>query len=81
MQNRGYNVELKTHPGLGHSWKNEDVINFLKKCLLKATQAEKQSSNTKTLTTVSAILLAIALIILGILFYQTHRKKTPIFFK
>ncbi|CAI2178097.1 9826_t:CDS:2, partial [Funneliformis geosporum] len=32
LPQRGYNVEFKTHPGLGHIWKNEDITEFLEKC-------------------------------------------------
>ena len=42
MKNRGYNVEFKNHPGLGHNWKDEDIINFLERCLSQKTIDEAQ---------------------------------------
>jgi predicted esterase len=33
LKERGYKVEFKTHPCLGHNWKNEDVEEFLEKTL------------------------------------------------
>lgn len=33
LKEGGYNVEFKTHPGLGHTWKNEEVAEFLRKNL------------------------------------------------
>ena len=33
LKERGYNVEFKTRPGRGHGWENEDIEDFLKKCL------------------------------------------------
>lgn len=69
LQNRGYNVEFKTHPGSGHSWKNEDVIIFLEKCLHEETvlcSNNKKSENsvpTKLITIIGISLLAIILLV------------------
>ncbi|CFW92852.1 Putative Acyl-protein thioesterase [endosymbiont DhMRE of Dentiscutata heterogama] len=45
LKNKDYNVEFKTRPGLGHGWKDEDIVEFLEKCL---TQKISISNQNKT---------------------------------
>ncbi|CAI2195730.1 14410_t:CDS:2 [Funneliformis geosporum] len=44
---RGYNVEFKTHPGLGHIWKNEDIMEFLEKCFDQKTKKQPNKTNSE----------------------------------
>ncbi|CAI2182099.1 11891_t:CDS:2 [Funneliformis geosporum] len=70
LKERGYNVEFKTHPGLGHIWKNEEVIEFLKKNLTEHYQKPpKQTDNTGD-NNQKRILISIA-IISGIVVFMT----------
>lgn len=47
LKERDYNVEFKTYPGLGHSWKNEDIECFLQKTLSKKS-AESKTNDYKS---------------------------------
>lgn len=77
FKNRGYNVEFKTHPGLGHSWKNEDIISFLEKRLHKKEDSKSKilspnnknnenSTSPKLIAIIVIILLFVILVIFGI---------------
>lgn len=78
LRNRGYNVEFKTYPGLGHSWKNEDIIIFLEKCLyqektLVANKKNENSESTKLIIIISTSLLVIILLFFGIWSWRKKR--------
>jgi len=88
LKNRGYNVEFKTCPGLGHSWKSEDLINFLGKCLSQNTIDEKQTTKPKNdkkqnlinsqksvLVISGIILLVIILIIFSVWLFKKNKKR------
>lgn len=48
LKERGYNVEFKTSPGLGHTWKSEDIEQFLVKFLQKQETIQSKPRNTST---------------------------------
>jgi hypothetical protein len=82
LKNRGYNVEFNTRPGLGHGWKNEDIIKFLEKCFSKKTESqpspEQNRKNTaqKIVITVGIIGgILIIILIMGQLIKSKRNRK------
>lgn len=47
LRNRGYNAEFKSHPGLGHYWKDKDITEFLEKILTKESKNPPKQPQTK----------------------------------
>jgi len=78
LKERGYNVEFKTHPGLGHTWKNEEVEDFLTKILYHKNPSYNPPSSEKTQNFYLWWALGgigIAILIVGIVSYILSRGK------
>ncbi|MCE8162973.1 MAG: alpha/beta fold hydrolase [Candidatus Moeniiplasma glomeromycotorum] len=52
LKERGFNVKFKSSPGLGHTWKNQDVMEFLEQ---KQTPASPTNESRKLLITLAII--------------------------
>jgi predicted esterase len=81
LKERDYNVEFKTHPDLGHNWKDEDVIKFLEKVLRREENFQNQNGNSAGKIKNTAKRIAIATIgVAGLMLFflmliQLVRKK------
>ena len=65
LKERGYNVEFKTSPGLGHGWKNKDIVEFLEKCFgQKAKKTTNEWSAAQKIVVASGIIGVVILICL-----------------
>jgi len=83
LKERGYNVEFKTYPGLGHTWKNKDIERFIVEQLLavhlqKPTQKLPSSSPETTNFTKIIIYtfgIVFAIVLIGILASKLRKRK------
>jgi predicted esterase len=72
LKERDWNVEFKTYPGLGHSWKNEKVKEFLGKCFNQEIKKRPDKIDSEWSTTqkiavaggIIGVVIVICLIIL-----------------
>jgi len=77
LKERDYSVEFQTHPGLGHAWKNEDIVKFLGKCLnlevkKRPDKTAREWSTGQKIALASGI-IGVVIIICLIIFWK--RKK------
>lgn len=76
LKERGYNVEFKTHPGLGHAWKNEDIIEFLERCFdWENKKIQARGENRLSVAQKIVVVIGIIGIIIVIYLIIFRRKK------
>jgi hypothetical protein len=72
LKERGYNVEFKTRPGRGHGWENEDIEDFLKKCLYSENPLNSPTQGKEPLSSYLLWILGvvgIGVLVVGIVSY------------
>jgi len=84
LQDWGYNLEFKTYPNLGHTWKDEKLVEFLKKnILVRENPSQKDSSNLDKWNNIKKTLIVMSWVVGGVILlafiWLLNRRKSKKF--